>query len=146
MRYQDGCRMGSTTSRAIVCAVACALALSGCSDTNAPSSEPSAFDITGTWTSADLTFTLKSSGDSISGVAVCNITTACGSITDGSPVHGTLVSSTLQLSFEMNPGSGSFEGEVASTTSILGTQTLNGVQSADTLQRVNVQASPATQP
>ncbi len=146
MRYKAGRQMDSTASRAIVCVVACAVALTGCADSAAPSLAPAAFDITGTWTSPDLTFTLNASGDSISGVAVCNITSACGSITDGSPVHGTLVSSSLQLSFEMDPGSGSFAGQVASTTSIPGTLTLNGAQTVDTLQRVNAQTSRPAQP
>lgn len=134
--------MGSIAIRALVCAAASALALIGCTDPAAPSAAPAAIDIAGTWTSTDITFTFKSSGDSISGVAVCNIVAACGSIVNGSPVHGTLVGSALAVSFEMDLATGSFAGQVASQVSIPGMLTLNGTEFADTLRLVTPQPSP----
>ncbi len=142
MRSQDGHRLGSIAVRAVVCAAAGALTLGGCSDTAAPSAAPALFDIAGQWATTDLSFTFESSGDSISGVAVCNLVAACGSIVDGSPVHGTLMGSAIAVSFEMEPGTGSFTGEVASQASIPGTLTLDGVESADTLRRVTPLTSP----
>ncbi len=124
-----------------MCAAASLIAAGACTDSADPSSAPSAtaptpLNIDGTWTSTDLTFTFRSSGDSISGVAVCNIVAACDGITDGSPIRGTLVGQTLQVTFELDPGTGSFAGQVASTVAIPGMMTLNGAASTDTLRKI----------
>jgi hypothetical protein len=136
MRLWVGYRMGSITVRAAVCAAAWVIGAAACTDPAAPSSVPASLDIDGTWASTDLTFTFRSSGDSISGVAVCNIVAACSGITDGSPIHGTLDGPSLQVTFELDPGTGSFAGQVASTVMIPGMLMLNGAASSDTLRKI----------
>ena len=141
MRAWAGYQVRSIAVRTAVRVTACVLVASGCTGPVAPSSAATSVDIAGTWTSTDLTFQFSSAGDSISGVAVCNIVAACGGITDGAPIRGTLVGPTLNVTFELDPGTGSFAGRVADTTSIPGTLTLNGAASADTLRKLTAAPS-----
>jgi hypothetical protein len=133
----EGPRNAKSSGTASLIALATVLGLTTAAIDCTNPMAPNPATVEGTWLSADFTYDLRQSQDSIGGVAICVIETACGPVVDGSPVHGSVKDSAVRLSFAVPPGLATFAGAMTNDTVIVGMLTTESGASADTLRRIS---------